>query len=220
MIRYGVLVILSAVISLESSDCIPLATHNAGDQIIAVTKKMISALGKVESFSCETDIQYYQNGKTNKRYLFTFIGEKTGRVCIKFLRPYRGVRVIYQKGEKELTIKPFSILPIVKFRLSIDNSLVISPSGQRIDQCTIEYRMKILDDNRQLIQQGDSEYLDKGDTVDCVFWAKDYTKGKELNRYRVVVSKKHWFPMRIERYNQHNIPIEVIIFKNYMINNP
>ena len=48
-------------------------------------------------------------------------------------------------------------------------------------------------------------------------WAKDYTGGEELNRYRLVVSKKNWFPTRIERFNREEVPIEVITFKDYEI---
>jgi outer membrane lipoprotein-sorting protein len=105
----------------------------------------------------------------------------------------------------------------VKFRLSLTNPRVISPSGQRIDQGTIDYLTRFFYENREIIRQSESQFSDEGDRIDCMFWAKDYTGSEELNRYRLVVSKNNWFPTRIERFNQKGIPIEVITFKDYEI---
>jgi outer membrane lipoprotein-sorting protein len=192
--------------------------NSSGQKIVALAEKMISIVEEVEGFQCKTEIQYYREGKEYKRYRFTFYTNKSGEIRLRFSRPYPGVRAFYRKGDDKITVQPFRFLPIVKFRLSLTNPRVISPSGQRIDQGTLEYLIQFFYENCELIQQRESHYSDEGDEIDCTYWARDYTeKGEELNRYRLVVSKENWFPTRIERFGPEGIPIEVITFHEYEI---
>ncbi len=50
------------------------------------------------------------------------------------------------------------------------------------------------------------------------FWAQDYLEGTQLERYRVVVSKGNWFPLRVERYTAEGKPIEILLFKDHALN--
>jgi outer membrane lipoprotein-sorting protein len=205
--------VLSAAPVSQSS----LSADVSGSHIVAAVQKMAATLETVARFSCETDIRYYRDGKPDKRFVFTLHAETPGSVSLAFSRPYPGVKVVYHQGDDKLTIKPFKFLPIVTFRLSIDNPLVTSPSGQRIDHCTLEHLITFLHENGELITKRASEYCEGEERIEFICWAKDYTNEKELNRYRVVVLKENWFPLRVERYDQHNLPIEIITFKNYTI---
>lgn len=212
----GVLILLT-VLSAARFGHSSFAADASGSHIVAAVQKMTAALEGVEGFRCEADIRYYRNGKADKRFVFTLHAETQGSVSLTFSRPYPGVKVVYRQGDNKLTIKPFQFLPVVSFRLSIDNPLVTSPSGQRIDHCTLEYLIKFLYENGELISKRESEYREGKERVEFICWAKDYTGAKELNRYRVVVLKENWFPSRVERYNQNDLPIEIISFKNYTI---
>ncbi len=191
----------------------------SGQHIVALAEKMISVVEKVEGFQCKTEIQYYKEGKEYKRFRFTFFTNKSGEIRLRFSRPYPGVSALYRKGDDKITVQPFRYLPIIKFRLSLTNPRVISPSGQRIDQGTMEYLIQFFYDNCELIRQRESQYSDQGDEVDCTYWARDYTggEGEKLNRYRLIVSKENWFPTRVERFDQEGVPIEVITFGEYEI---
>ena len=212
-----VFVILMTVLSAARFGHSSLSADASGSHIVAAVQKMAATFETVESFSCETEIRYYRDGKQDKRFVFTLHAETPGSVSLTFSRPYPGVKVVYHQGDDKLTIKPFKFLPIISFSLSIDNPLVKSPSGQRIDHCTIEYLITFLRENGELISKRASEYREGKERLEFICWAKDYTNEKELNRYRVVVLKENWFPSRVERYNQHNLPIEIISFKNYTI---
>ena len=190
--------------------------NSSGHHIVALAEKMISIVQEVEGFQCKTEIQYYREGKEYKYYRFTFYTNKSGEVRLRFSRPYPGVSVFYRIGDDKITVQPFRFLPIVKFRLSLTNPRVISPSGQRIDQGTMEYLIQFFYENCELIQQRESQYSDRDNEIDCTYWARDYTeKGENLNRYRLVVSKENWFPTRIERFDPEGSPIEVITFDEY-----
>jgi outer membrane lipoprotein-sorting protein len=193
---------------------------SSGHRIVTLAEKMISVVEEVEGFQCKTEIQYYKEGKEYKRYRFTFYTNKSGEIRLRFSSPYPGVSAFYRKGDDTITVQPFRFLPIFKFRLSLTNPRVISPSGQRIDQGTMAYLIQFFYDNCELILQRESQYTDEGDEIECMYWARDYTGGgdkEELNRYRLIVSKENWFPTRIERFSQEGIPIEVITFKAYEI---
>lgn len=208
---------LSALLNIEGAGQSASPVYSSGDRIVALAEKMISVACGVEDFHCNTEIHYYSEGKKGKSYRFVFFTDKGGNVRLRFSRPYPGVSAFYQKGDEKVTVQPFRFLPIVKFRISLTNPRVISPSGQRIDQGTIDYLTRFFYQNCELIQKSENRFSDEGDRIDCMFWAKDYTGGEELNRYRLVVFKENWFPARIERYNQKEVPIEVITFKDYEI---
>ena len=219
MIRYRVLITLPFLLYLGGLAQASSPEKSSGHNIVALAEKMISIVGEVEGFQCKTEIQYFKEGKEYKRYRFTFYTNQSGEIRLRFSRPYPGVSAFYRKGDDKITVQPFRFLPIVKFRLSLTNPRVISPSGQRIDQGTMEYLIQFFYENCELIQQRESKYADKGDEIDCTYWAKDYTgrEGENLNRYRLIVSKENWFPTRIERFDPEGLPIEVITFDEYEI---
>ena len=216
--RCWMVIALAFVLYLEGLAPGSSPVNSSGQNIVALAEKMISIVEEVEGFQCKTEIQYYRKGKEYRRYRFTFYTNKSGEVRLGFSRPYPGVSAFYRKGDGKITVQPFRFLPFITFRLSLTNPRVISPSGQRIDQGTMEYLIQFFYENCELIRQRESQYSDQGDEIDCAYWARDYTgEGEELNRYRLVVSKKNWFPTRIERFDPEGIPIEVITFDEYEI---
>lgn len=209
---------LVAVLTACPHDHCLSSAEPSGNRIAAVFQRMITALEAVNEFRCETDIVYHGGGRGDKRFVFSLHADETaGRVSIAFSRPYPGVKVVYRQGDNHLTIRPFRFLPLLTFSLAIDNPLVRTPSGQRVDQCTLAYCIRFLHQSTELIKERASEYREGDDRVDCTFWARDYTSGKALNRYRLVVLKENWFPVRMERYSAQNLPIETISFKNHVI---
>ncbi len=194
------------------------AEPSHGDQIIATAHKMISVIESVEDFICEAEVIYYRNGEEDQRYQLTFFYKQRGKIRIKFSRPYPGVTVFYKVGDEKLTVKPFKFLPVVKFHFSIDNRVVKTPSGQRIDQTDVQFFMNFLFKNVKWIQEKENAFYEEEEQIKFAFYALDYIEGKGLEKYRVFVSKKHWFPTRIERYNLEGRPIEISIFKNHVIN--
>ena len=187
------------------------------DKIKAVAQKMISAMEEVTDFISETEVVYYKKGKEDKRYKITFFFKKEGKFRIHFSHPFPGLRVFYRGGEQKLTVKPFRFLPL-KLRFSIDNSLVKTPSGQRIDQTDVNYFIQFLFKNLRWIEEEENEYLEEDDRIEFSFSAMDYVEGKMRERYRVYVSKQNWLPLGMDRYDLEGTPIETISFKKYTIN--
>jgi len=156
-------------------------------------------------------------GKENKRYRLKYFYKQNGLSRLDFSRPYYGVTVFYKIGDKKLTVKPFRFLPL-KFNFSIYNPMFKSPSGQRIDHANVDYIIKFFYKNIKWIQEKEIEFFEEENRIKFMFWARDYIEGKNPEKYRVFVSKRNWLPVKIERYDLEDKPIEIFIFKKYSIN--
>ncbi len=51
-----------------------------------------------------------------------------------------------------------------------------------------------------------------------LLWALDYVGDQSVEKYRISISKRHWLPIRIERYDLEDKPLEVSDIRNYVLN--
>jgi outer membrane lipoprotein-sorting protein len=192
----------------------------AGDQdrILAVAQHMEATFKGVEDYSCEVEQIFYQNGEENQRYRFKFYFKKEKRIRVNFSNPHPGLTVIYNDDETEATVLPFRSLPALKFRLSVNNPLLKTLAGQRINQTDMGYFIDFLAKNLKKVDQKENTFYEDEQRVEFLFWAMDYVEGKSLEKYRISISKKYWLPIRIERYGSEGKLLEVSDIKNYVLN--
>lgn len=188
------------------------------NRIFAVVQRMISVVENTDSFTCETEVTYYTAGVPDEQWRLTFFFKRNKKFRVDFSYPYRWMSVFYTGGDEKLTVRPLRFIPGVKLSFSIDNPRVKTPSGQRIDQTDVAYFIRFIMKNLKVIQQRENEFREDADRITFLFWARDYIEGRYLEQYRVSVSKKNWFPTRVERYTFEGKLIEVTAFKNFVIN--
>lgn len=218
MVKSFWIFLLLVLMLLEVTSLATSSEISPQNKILGIVQKMISEFEKIRDFTFETEVIYYKEGLEDEQWHIKFFFKKNKKFRVDFYHPYKGVSVFYKGGEEEVTVRPLRFIPVVKFHLSIDNSMVKAPSGQRIDQTDIEYFIRFIFKNLKSIQQRENEFQEDGEQIKFSFWALDYIEGKYLEKYRVFVSNKIWFPIRVERYNLGGEPVEVIIFKNHVIN--
>jgi outer membrane lipoprotein-sorting protein len=68
------------------------------------------------------------------------------------------------------------------------------------------------------VKQGEDEFYEDREQVTFLLTAMDYIEEKNLERYRIIISKKNWLPVRIERYRLEGQVLEVTVIKDYVIN--
>jgi outer membrane lipoprotein-sorting protein len=163
---------------------------------------------------------FYQDGGENKRYQFKFYFKREKKIRVDFSYPYSSVTIFFKEGDKEVTVLPLRSLHAVKFRLSIDNPLILTPAGQRINQTDMDYFINFLLKNLEKVEQGTDEFSEDNDQIRFWLWGYDYIGGKNPEKYRIIVSKRNWLPIRIERYNLEGKPLELSIIQGYAINAP
>jgi len=188
------------------------------DRILAVAQHMEAVFKEVEDYSCEVDQIFYQNGAENQQYRFKFYFKKEKKIRVDFSHPHPGLTIIYNDDETNATVIPFRSLPALKLRLSVDNPLMKTLTGQRINQTDMGYFIDFLLKNLKKVSQKENAFYENEQRVEFFFWALDYIKGRSLERYRISISKKYWLPIRIERYSSEGKLLETSDIKNYVLN--
>jgi outer membrane lipoprotein-sorting protein len=188
------------------------------NRALAVVQKMESAFKTVEDYTCEVEQIFYKDGEESERYLFKFYFKKGKKIRVDFWRPYSSLTIFYTEGDKKATVLPIRSIRALKFRLSIDNPLLRTPTGQWINQTDMDYFIGFLLKNLEKVKQKADEFYEDKDQIRFWLWGLDYIEGKNLERYRIILSKEYWLPIRIERYDLEGKPLEVSIIQNYAIN--
>jgi len=212
-IFFLLILILGAGVSLT-----PLQVGSEENRILAVVQKMDAFFKTVENYSCEVEQIFYQNGEESQRYRFKYYFKRGKKIRVDFSHPYSSLTIFYRGGDEDATVMPFRSLPALKFRFSIGNPIILTPTGQRINQTDMEYFLSFLLKNHGKVKQKMDEFSENEDQIKFWFWAMDYINEKELEKYQFFISKRSWLPIRIERYHLDGKPIEVSIIQNYTIN--
>ena len=174
----------------------------------------------IGNYSSEVEQIYFSNKEEKERYLFLYSFKKPGKIRVDFLEPHSGLSIFYQKGEETAVIRPFPSLSFIKFSISIENSLIKTPTGQGLNQTDMEYFIDFLFRNLAEVRQKDHQFREEKDQVHFLFWAKDYVRGADPEKYQIFLSRQNWFPVRIERYSPAGAPIEFSSIQNYVFNRP
>ena len=212
---------LTSAFLLLMAISLPLLTEGAEEnRVLAVVQRMESAFKLVQDYSSEVEQIFYQDGGENQRFRFKFYFKREKKIRVDFSRPYSSLTIFFREGDKEATVLPIRSLRALKFRLSIDNPLILTPAGQRINQTDMDYFINFLLKNLEKVKQGTDEFYEDKDQIRFWLWGYDYIGGKDLEKYRITISKQNWLPMRIERYNLEGKPLEVSIIQDYAINAP
>ena len=208
-IVFTLLVVASSALSSQDTD---------NNKILPIVQKMESAVKGIKNYTCEVEQFFYQNGVEDQSYRFKFYFRKEKTIRVDFSHPYSSLTIFYKDRDKEATVMPFRFMRALKFRISIDNPLIKTLAGQRIDQTDMGYFIDFMSKNLKRIKQGEDEIGEDGEQVKFLFWAKDYIEEKTDEKYRITISKRHWLPVRIERYSLEDRPLEKTWIKNYIIN--
>jgi outer membrane lipoprotein-sorting protein len=189
-----------------------------GNRVFGIVQKMESAVKGMEDYTCEVEQFFYQNGVEDQSYRFKFYFKRKKRIRVDFFHPYSSLTIFYSDGDQEATVMPFRFMPTLKFRFSIDNPMIKTLAGQRIDQTDMGHFLDFMSKNLKRIKQEEDEFYEDGEQVKFLFWARDYIEEKSNEKYRISISKKHWLPIRIERYSLEDRLLEKTGIKNYIIN--
>jgi len=201
---------------------LPSAGNSTADpadpRVLALALKMDSVFKSVEDYTCEVEQIFYKDGSENERSSFKFYFRKSKKIRVDFTHPYPSLILIYVEGEDKATVIPFRSMPLLRFRFSIDDSMLKTRAGQRIDQTAMDYLIWFVLKNLESTLQGESEFEENEEEAVFSLRALDYISAKTLEKYRIYVSKKVWLPTRIERYDLKANPLEITVIKNYAIN--
>lgn len=198
----------------------PVFSSEGSDEnrVFTVLQKMESSFQAIEDYTCGVEQIFYQNGVESQRYRFKFFFKKKKKIRVDFSHPYPSLVLYYSEGDKEVTVAPFSFTPSLKFRFSINNPMIKTLAGQRIDQTDMGHFIDFLSKNLKEVKQGEDQFYEDKEQVRFFFWARDYIEDKTLEKYQISISKSHWLPVHIERFSLEGKPLEMTDIRNYTIN--
>ena len=188
------------------------------NQVLEVAERMRANFEGIEDYTSEVEQIYFKDGVEEERHHFKYFFKKPDKIRVDFFSPHSGLNVFYQRGEKKATLRPFPSVPSIKFRISIDNSIIKTPTGQGIYQTDMIFFIDFLFRNLAQVPQKDSQFQEEKDQVHFLFWARDYVQGNVPEKYRIFISTQNWFPIRIERYSSEGKPVEFSHIQNYVFN--
>jgi outer membrane lipoprotein-sorting protein len=193
------------------------ADANRG-QVLNILKEMKIQFQQIQDYSCEVEQVYFINDEEKQRNYFTYSFKNGVGIRIDFSYPQAGMTIFYKRGEEKAIILPVRALPGLKFRVSVENPLLRTFAGQRIDQTDMGYFIDFLESSLMKGNQQNFDLVEGKEEVTFLLLARDYVEGINLEKYRVTLSKSVWLPLNIERYSLENIPIEKVILRNYILN--
>ena len=191
------------------------------NRVLAVAQKMASAFERVDDYACDVETIFYQgwqHGTGYERYRFKFYFKRKKKIKVDFDEPYPGTIVIYSEGKEEAIVIPFGFMPGLKFNLSLKNPMVKMPSGQRLDQTDMGYFIDFVFRSLKKTEQEDGELREERGKITFFLNALDHINREKMERYRIVISKKNWLPIGIERYELDGTLVESMQIRNYSIN--
>ena len=203
--------LLFSIVSLASAD-----EPSEESRILAVLRKMEAAFEEVKDYTCEVEQIFYRGGVEEQRYRFKYFFKKKKRIRIDFYYPYPTLSFFYNGGD-EVTALPFRSLGLFKFRFSVDNPKIQTLAGQKINQTDMGYFIQFLAENLKKVAQRKADFEEDTDQVRFWFQALDYIRGKDVERYRISISRENWLPLRIERRTLGDELIELSLIRNYAI---
>ena len=217
MLKAGLPLLIFACLLLNFESLEAAGGDGDRDRILAVAQKMEASFEQLVDYACEVEQIFYQNGAESQRYVFKFYFKKEKKIRVDFSQPHSGLTIFYNDADKEATVRPFRSLSPLKIRLSVDNSLLKTLAGQRINQTDMGYFIRFMFKNLRSVQQEENEFREDDERVEFLFWAMDYIEEKVPEKYRISISKKYWLPIRIERFSLGNQRLELTDIRNYVI---
>nr|NIV98265.1 hypothetical protein [Candidatus Saccharibacteria bacterium] len=152
-------------------------------RVLTVAREMASTFQSVGDYTCDVETLFYQGGQHGtgyERYRFKFYFKRKKKIRVDFSEPYPGTIVIYNEGKEEATVIPFGFMPGLKFSLSLKNPMVMTPSGQRLDQTDMGYFIDFVFRSLKKIGQGDGEFREESEKITFFMNALDHVNREKM----------------------------------------
>jgi outer membrane lipoprotein-sorting protein len=209
---FASLTVLAACLIIFSA-----VVHGAYD-VETVLGKMEAAYEEVKDYQTEVEVTIYNKDgsfKTEKS-LYTFKKPKWIRLDLVSSHP-RMILVYPDRNGKVLMRLP-GLLPVLTFHLTLDDPLLETPSGQRIDQTDLGLLIKNIRHSLTDQRRGPVSISEDKDTLQIQVLANDHFRERVETTYQFLISKELWLPVEVGRSTPIGVQEGRIIFRNLRIN--
>jgi outer membrane lipoprotein-sorting protein len=151
------------------------------------------------------------------RYYF----RKPGFVRMEFIRPHKGVVLVYNPATRKVRLWPFGP-GFMALTLSPDSRLIQSSRGQRVDRSDVGAlfeNVKALQEHGKLEIVGEEPVAELQAMHLTVSGTDEFTAGR-VHRYDLWLEASTLFPVKVESRDVRNQLIETVLMEDLKINPP
>lgn len=194
------------------------AVVHAGYDVEAVLKKMEAAYDGVKDYQTEVEVRVYNKDGSfkTKKSLYTF--KKPKWIRIEVVSPFPRMVLVYPDRQGKVLMRLPGLLPVFTFHLMLDDPLLETPSGQRIDQTDLGLLIKNIRHSLTDQQRGPLSISEDQDSFQIQVLADDHFREGVATRYQFRISKELWLPVEVGKSTPIGVQEGIIIFRNLRIN--
>lgn len=188
------------------------------DDVETLLKRMEAAYDQVKDYQTDVEILLFKEDGSSKteKSLYTF--KKPKSIRLDFVSPHPGMMLVYPDPEGKVLLKPQGVLSILTLHLTLDDPLLGSPSGQRLDQTDlgvliVNIRHSVTDQRRGPVSLSEDK-----EAIRIQVLADDHFREGVETRYQFLISKELWLPVEVGEATAQGVQEGRIIFHNLRTN--
>lgn len=165
-------------------------------------------------YQMETEVTEYRDGAVREKKSFLYSFRKPRQFRVDMGAPHQGTVLVYSERDGKVVVRPGGVGRFMALRLSPDNRLLVSPSGQRIDQTDLG--LLIANIGRSVGSERRAEVtVRRGEgriVLETV--ANDHFLPDVLTRYRFVIDAGTFLPVEVTERTPEGVLKRVVLFRN------
>jgi outer membrane lipoprotein-sorting protein len=188
------------------------------DDVETVLKKMEAAYDEVRDYQTEVEVIFFENDRSVKstKCLYTF--KKPKWIRLDWISPHQGMIMVYPDPNGKVLVKPQGLLSILTLHRMLDDPLLETPSGQRMNQTDMGLLIKNIRHSVTDQHRGPVSISEDKDTIQIQVLADDHFREAVETRYQFLISKELWLPVEVGKSTTNGVQESRIIFRNLRTN--
>ncbi len=183
-----------------------------------VLEKMEQAYDKVKDYQANVEVRTSKNDGSfdTEKFLYTF--KKPEMIRLDFESPHSGMILVYPDRNGKVVVRPWPFLPFFKLHLDPGDPMLVSHSGQQIDQTDFGLLIRKMGHSLADQRRGPAQVTEKDGTVEIQVLAENHFRNGILTIYRFSIDGELWLPVKVEESDSAGRLERTMTFRNLRTN--
>jgi outer membrane lipoprotein-sorting protein len=188
------------------------------DDVETILKQMEAAYDEVKDYQTEVEVILFQEDGSIKseKSLYTF--KKPKWIRLDSLSPHPGIIMVYPDRNGKVLVKLQGLLSLLTFHLRLDDPLLRTPSGQRMNQTDLGLLIRNIRHSVADHRRGPVLVSEDKNTIQLQVLADDHFREGVETQYQFLVSKELRLPLEVGMSTANGVQEGKIIFRNLRTN--
>lgn len=216
--RPGVKLSFRVFLLLSWFFCIACASWAApGPQ--ELVERMETAYEQVQDYQTQLVIVGFGNDASfQERHILLYTFKKPNKVRIDFIRPHRGMTIVYPDKSGRVVVRPKKWLPLFTFHISPYDSLLEVSPGQHINQTDLGMLIRNISHSLTDMLLGDLEITEDDKHVTIRVLSDNPFQRGNATRYEFLVDLNLWLPVGVKESSSSRVLRRTVTYENLRFN--